>query len=670
VDDAIRFYIEPAGDVTSPVTSDEIREALREGRLDAAARVRLAGSDPWLPPRAFALFAKAAGASFSSTPPAPRAIARELPPDLASVEPTLLEMLLFWMLEGGPPFGPLSGEQVRAGYEVGLYRSASLAIVGTDAWYPAPLLFGIDRPSVPGPSPLLEERASPLPPKRPQPAIYFGATAGSDLPPVAHATVLSSDLPAVAKARCPTCLERIPSGRDLCPECGEPLNAVVPTISGSPSIPDDPPGASWLAMHWRPLVTLGAMAALFSTGIALRSLAPGRFLPPRAASRPAAATSPAGCVTACWNGEACEAGRCVWQRPNDVHHVAASAEPIVGGPFALPKDVTDALPLDSERFAAALLNGLQLHNARTGGVLGLVSDAPQSRRLYRVGQVIYATAPQRIYVVDGGTTRLLKTIELGAQVGDVTLGASGRRALASLPSAHAIAVLATEYHAEIDRIQFGDDPVGPMGADDTGKRALTTTGQIPLPGLREPQGGAVYAFDPSRLASVQDRVRASMVGNPVSVLMAPDGEASYVVLRAEGALVPLEWLPSGAVRQQVRIPTCREPEQIELVRRERLGVVRCNEGRAIEIFDLQKRALVRRIPFNARVTDLAVSPDGEQAIVTLPSEGTGAVGLIDLKTFAVRLLPISAEPTRVRLSPDGSMALVLSNRAKVAWVIR
>jgi hypothetical protein len=628
VDDAIRFYIEPAGDVTSPVTSDEIREALREGRLDAAARVRLAGSDPWLPPRAFALFAKAAGASFSSTPPAPRAIARELPPDLASVEPTLLEMLLFWMLEGGPPFGPLSGEQVRAGYEVGLYRSASLAIVGTDAWYPAPLLFGIDRPSVPGPSPLLEERASPLPPKRPQPAIYFGA------------------------------------------ECGEPLNAVVPTISGSPSIPDDPPGASWLAMHWRPLVTLGAMAALFSTGIALRSLAPGRFLPPRAASRPAAATSPAGCVTACWNGEACEAGRCVWQRPNDVHHVAASAEPIVGGPFALPKDVTDALPLDSERFAAALLNGLQLHNARTGGVLGLVSDAPQSRRLYRVGQVIYATAPQRIYVVDGGTTRLLKTIELGAQVGDVTLGASGRRALASLPSAHAIAVLATEYHAEIDRIQFGDDPVGPMGADDTGKRALTTTGQIPLPGLREPQGGAVYAFDPSRLASVQDRVRASMVGNPVSVLMAPDGEASYVVLRAEGALVPLEWLPSGAVRQQVRIPTCREPEQIELVRRERLGVVRCNEGRAIEIFDLQKRALVRRIPFNARVTDLAVSPDGEQAIVTLPSEGTGAVGLIDLKTFAVRLLPISAEPTRVRLSPDGSMALVLSNRAKVAWVIR
>lgn len=674
MDDTIRFYIEPAGDVTSKVTSDEIREALREARLDpAATRARLVGSEPWLPLRAFTLFASTSGAWFGATPPAPTEVARELSPDLASMEPALLEMLLFWMVEGSRPFGPLSGEQIRAGYEAGLYRSAALCIVDTEAWYPAPLLFGIDRASVPGPSPLTEERASPLPRKRPQPAIYLGATGGFDPPPVAHATVLSSDLPAAAKVRCPICLERIPSGRDLCPECGEPLAVVLPsspTFSGSPSIPDDPPGASWFAMHWRPLVTLGAMAALVSTGIALRSLAPGRFLPPRAAARPAAATAQAACSTACWNGEACEAGRCVWQRPNDVHHVAASTEPTVSGPFSLPKDVTDVLPLDSERFAAALLTGLQLHNARTGGVLGLVTDAPQSRRLYRVGQVIYATAPQRIYVVDGGTTRLLKTIELGAQVGDVTLGASGRRALASLPSAHAIAVLATEYHAEIDRIQFGDDPVGPMGADDTGKRALTTTGQIPLPGLREPQGGAVYAFDPSRLASVQDRVRASMVGNPVSVLMAPDGEASYVVLRAERALVPLEWLPSGAVRQQDRIPTCREPEQIELVRRERLGIVRCNEGRAIEIFDLQKRALVRHIPFNARVTDLAVSPDSEQAIVALPSDGTGAIGLIDLQTFAVRILPISAEPTRVRLSPDGSMALVLSDRAKVAWVIR
>jgi DNA-binding beta-propeller fold protein YncE len=348
----------------------------------------------------------------------------------------------------------------------------------------------------------------------------------------------------------------------------------------------------------------------------------------------------------------------------------ASSEPTVGGPYTLPKDVTDALLLDGERFVAAQLAGIGVYNARTGSLLGVITDAPQCRRLFRVGSVIYATAPQRIYVIDAATTRLLKTVETGAPVGSVTVAAAGRRVLVSLPTVHAVAVLATEYHAEIDRIQLGDDAVGPLGADDTGKHALTTTGQVPLPGFREPTAGAVYAFDPSRLASAQDRVRASMLGNPVSVLMTPDGTTSWVVLRAEDALVRLEWLPSGTVRQEARISTCREPESIELVRRGRLGVVRCNEGRAIEIFDLTKHELVRHVPFNARVADLAVAPDGRQAIVALPTEGAGFVGIVDLDTFAVRVLPLCGEPTRTGMDPEGSSALIFSERAKVAWVIR
>ena len=72
-------------------------------------------------------------------------------------------------------------------------------------------------------------------------------------------------------------------------------------------------------------------------------------------------------------------------------------------------------------------------------MLSLVSEAPQSRLLYRVNDVVYVTAPQRVYVVDAATTRFLKTIELGASVGSLSLGAGGRRALVSLPSAHAIA---------------------------------------------------------------------------------------------------------------------------------------------------------------------------------------------------------------------------------------
>jgi hypothetical protein len=661
VDEEIRFYIERAGNVAGPVTDDEVRDALREGRLEPGTRVRLAGSDLWVSPRVFATFAMSRNGA-GLVPTAPTTLEKVLPAELASGGSTLLDLLLFWVHEGAHTFGPLTGEQLRVGQETGRYRDAAVTLLDPLVWYPAALMFA----RAPAEVTSTTKRASR------SSTIYLGAAAE----PAARASSIASDVPVAMQARCAVCLERIPRSVDICPECGEPAAATSPpstgpaSIKGPASIPDLGPDAGWFATHWRPVVTLGVVASLLSSGIALRYLAPDRFLAPHATMKPAAAVAPEACSAACWNGEACQQSRCVWQKPNNVGHVAPLAEPTVGGPFPLPKDVSDAIPLDAERFAISLLTGLQLHNARTGGALALVTDAPQSRRLYRVGPVIYATAPQRIFVIDAATTRLLKTIELGAQVGELAVGASGRRVLASLPSAHAVAVVATEYHAEIDRIQFGDDAVGPIGVDDTGKRALTTTGSIPLAGLREPAGGAAYAFDPSRLASAQDRVRAAMVGNPVGVLMAPGGEASWVVLRAEDALVPLEWLPSGAIRQNGRIPTCREPEQIELVRRGRLGVLRCNEGRAVEVFDLQKGELLQHIPFNGRVADLAISPDGEQAIVALPAEGTGFIGLIDLSTFAVRMLPVTAEPTRVRIAPDGSMALVLSDRAKVAWVLR
>jgi hypothetical protein len=465
--------------------------------------------------------------------------------------------------------------------------------------------------------------------------------------------------------RCPVCLELVRAGAGLCAECGEPTDAAVISMRRA-SIPDAPPDASWLKLHWRPLVTIGTIGALIGTGVALRHLAPDRFSPSRAASAQAPV---AACGAPCWSGEACQLGRCVWQRPNDVGHVAD--EPSFAGPFSLPKDASDALPLDEERFAVALLTGMQVRSARTGEALSLVSEAPQSRRLYRVGEVIYAAAPSRIYVIDAATTRLLKTIELGAMVGDVVVGASGRRVLASLPAAHAVAILATEYHAEIERIQFGDDPVGPVGIDDNGTRALTTTGQVPLPGLRDAPGGVAYPFDPSRLGSEQDRVRTSMVGNPASVLMSPDGSVGFVALRAENALVPLTLLSSGAVRQQGRIATCREPEQIELVRSERRAIVRCNEGRAIQVLDLQKHEIVNAMTFNGRAVDMAVSPDGVQSVLALNGgDGSGSVALVDLKSYTAKVFPVSAEPTRVRLTPDGSSALALSERAKVAWVLR
>jgi DNA-binding beta-propeller fold protein YncE len=493
-----------------------------------------------------------------------------------------------------------------------------------------------------------------------------------------------ADLPTedeVDRIRCAVCLEWVPESSEPCPECGEPPG--VPPSSRSSRLvgaldappPSLPPSqqereASWLGMHWRPVVMIGVIGSVMATGVALRYLAPGRYRPPNRLGAPAAAVAP--CEGACWHGEACQVGRCVWAPKNDVGHL--EAQPTIGGPFTLPEDVVDALPLDGGRWAASYLSGVQIRDARTGRVLSLLSDAPQAQALARVGESLYATSPRRIFVIDVATTRVLKVIEMGSPVSQLVVGAAGRRVLAAMPGARAVAVIAADYHAEINRFFFGDDPVGLVAVDDEGSRALASNGVVPLPGLAPPQSatmyGATFAFDPSRLPSAQDRVRTAMMGNPASMVVVPDSKTSWVVVREKDELVPVEHLASGAVRLGEPLRTCREPEEALFVPRGRRILVRCNAGKAVEIFDLVRRELLRHVPLNARVADAVVSPDARAALLALPGDGSGALGVLDLDGYELVVHPLGGEPHRVRIAPDGRTALVLSDRTKVAWVLR
>ena len=90
----------------------------------------------------------------------------------------------------------------------------------------------------------------------------------------------------------------------------------------------------------------------------------------------------------------------------------------------------------------------------------------------------------------------------------------------------------------------------------------------------------------------------------------------------------------------------------------------------MDVIDLARRAPLKRIELNARVSDLVVTPDGRQAVLVLPRGGQGAVGLLDLKTYELTLIELGAEGHRVRLSPDGKTAIVISDRNKTAWALR
>lgn len=628
VSPSIRFMLRrrdaDSSDVVGPLDVDTLRAMFDAASLRRDDPLCREGRDFWAPAVAW----EALGLD-TAPPPRHTPERLDMPERLTALSDDERGDLRWWLRDGGRAFGPMSGRDLQA--QLGeRTRAAMISLAGDACWFPR--------------------------------SAWEDAQVSSW-----RAEALSAG----ALIQCGVCLEEVPADNRNCPECGELLAPCSQpgALSRPASIPDDPPDASWIRMHWRPFVTMGAIFSVIASGIALRHLAPDRYRPPERTMNPAAATE-AACDTPCWHGESCQMGRCVWQPANDVGHLEAS--PSIAGPFELPKDMVDVLPLDSDRYAVSYLKGVQISNARTGGVLSLISDAPLAQQLYRVNEVIYASAPSRIYVIDAASTAVLKTIELGSPIADLAHGAS--RVLVSIPGARSVAVIATDYHAEVARFFFGDDQVRSVAIDDTGQRAMTMNGLVPMEGLKPPSQavlhGATYSFDPSRLPSGQDRVRTGLAGNPVGAIMAPDMHTSYALLRESDAIVRLEHDKSGAVRLMGRLNTCHEPEEIALVRRGRRAVVRCDTGRAVEVFDLLQNTLIRTVPVNARISDMAITPDGRQAILALPRDGAGYIGVLDLDEYSLERFEVNAEPHRVRIAKDGRTAVVVSDYAKVAWVVR
>ena len=135
--------------------------------------------------------------------------------------------------------------------------------------------------------------------------------------------------------------------------------------------------------------------------------------------------------------------------------------------------------------------------------------------------------------------------------------------------------------------------------------------------------------------------------------------------------MPLEWLPSGAVRQEARIPTCREPEQIELVRRGRRARRALQRGARHRGLRSRASASCSGTSRSTRASPTSPSrPTASRPSSRCPAEGTGFVGIVDLETFAVEVAPRQRPSRRASASrPTAATALVLSDRAKVAWVI-
>jgi DNA-binding beta-propeller fold protein YncE len=91
-------------------------------------------------------------------------------------------------------------------------------------------------------------------------------------------------------------------------------------------------------------------------------------------------------------------------------------------------------------------------------------------------------------------------------------------------------------------------------------------------------------------------------------------------------------------------------------------------GGQVTLVDTVRRQTVANIPVDGDATDVAITRDGQRAVV--PLFGGGAIAILDIPTRAVtRTIPVEGYPIHVALGPDDKTAYVLRNGTNQVWVV-
>ena len=203
----LRFFVQPEpGRVVGPMSDDELRQALRDGRFPPEVAVRSELGPLFLPASAWAALA----VRHRSLPPLPPfdadAPAPSVSPDLLLADKDVLDLVRFAVVDPARRVvtGPIVGFELRQAVLGGGHRTTLIAPLGTEQWVATRKLF--DRTLSEG---------------------------------IAAAAVGES--PDDASLRCPVCREFIRRNLQTCPECDEPTAGPPPSRG---SFHEDPPGAA------------------------------------------------------------------------------------------------------------------------------------------------------------------------------------------------------------------------------------------------------------------------------------------------------------------------------------------------------------------------------------------------------------------------------------------
>jgi len=178
-----------------------------------------------------------------------------------------------------------------------------------------------------------------------------------------------------------------------------------------------------------------------------------------------------------------------------------------------------------------------------------------------------------------------------------------------------------------------------------------------------PQAGTVFELDAAKLA-VSRRVHAG--GEAVSMKLAPDGKALWVLCRNPGALVEIP-LDSLAPRRRIAIPDHAIDFDLSIVRPWRAAIA-AGPARLITLASLDTLAVERTVSMAVEPSGVCFQSDGKQVISV--SNADRSVTLFEAATGkTVARLPLPFAPRRYCLSADGGQLFLTGDGMDAVTIV-
>ncbi|MCM3748200.1 hypothetical protein M3223_12630 [Paenibacillus pasadenensis] len=270
-----------------------------------------------------------------------------------------------------------------------------------------------------------------------------------------------------------------------------------------------------------------------------------------------------------------------------------------------------------------------------------------------------------ISIIDPSANRIIKTIPVGKNPGQVNASHDGKRVYAINGGDRSISVISTATNEVVRTIRnVSPEPFA----------AVTIRNKLYVPDLYT---GGITEFD----TLTYERVDRFPVANlPLSAAASPDGSKIYVTTQARNIWIVdtrlnkvVQSIPDGATwgldftadgrkfvvnrfgsnetsvycartnREIVSIPVGPAPIDVNISRNGRRAYVTNSRGRTVSVIDLVEHRVIRTIPVGEVPYNLALTPDSRSVYVTNYSGDN--VSVIDTATLrVVKTIPVGDGP--------------------------